>query len=225
MENKQRNGFIFYRSFRESMDVLSDADKLTMYEAITFYALDFFEPNLSGFPLSLFKLIRPQIDANSKRWRNGCMGADFGKLGGAPIGNKNAARTTPKQPQDNPKTTPKEKEKVKEKVKDKDNIKEKEIDKENSLPSVSDETNLRPPAEIEFYKAMENNCPTLLKMKQPITYEQLCLLEKTYPRKKVLGIFTAMENYVDLTKKHKSAYLTAKTWLNRDNNPIKSIQR
>jgi hypothetical protein len=41
MESKrQRDTFIFYRSFKESMSDLSDADKLIMYEAITDYSLD-----------------------------------------------------------------------------------------------------------------------------------------------------------------------------------------
>ena len=36
-ENSQRDTFIFYRSFKESMNELSDADKLIMYEAISDY--------------------------------------------------------------------------------------------------------------------------------------------------------------------------------------------
>ena len=81
MDNS-RDTFIFYRSFKESMDDLSDADKLIMYEAISDYSLDLKEPELTGFPKALFKLIRPILDANIQRWRNGCKG-------GAPKGNKN----------------------------------------------------------------------------------------------------------------------------------------
>lgn len=77
-----RDTFIFYRSFKESIDDLPDADKLVMYEAITDYSLDMKEPELTGFPKALFSLIRPFLDANTQRWRNGCKG-------GAPKGNKN----------------------------------------------------------------------------------------------------------------------------------------
>ena len=64
------------------MSDLSDADKLIMYEAITDDSLDMKEPELTGFPKALFSLIRPFLDANTQRWKNGCKG-------GAPKGNKN----------------------------------------------------------------------------------------------------------------------------------------
>jgi len=46
----------------------------------------------------MFSLIKPQLEANYKRFLNGKKGADFGKLGGRP--------KTPKKPLDNPKLTP-----------------------------------------------------------------------------------------------------------------------
>ena len=103
----ERGSFIFYRSFKESLEDLSDSDKLIMYEAISDYALDKIEPKLTGFPSALFKLIKPQLEANWRKFENGCKGANHGNKGGAPKGNKNASKeqTTPKQPQDNGKTT------------------------------------------------------------------------------------------------------------------------
>jgi hypothetical protein len=44
------------------------------------------------------------LEANRKRWENGCKGGEFGNRGGAPKGNTNAR----KQPRNNPKTTPNE---------------------------------------------------------------------------------------------------------------------
>lgn len=96
-----RDTFIFYRSFKESMKDLSDGDKLIMYEAISDYSLDMTEPELTGFPKALFALIRPILDANIRRWRNGCKG-------GAPVGNKNnrySQSTTKVQPTNNQSTT------------------------------------------------------------------------------------------------------------------------
>ncbi|MCS2480495.1 hypothetical protein DXB21_22595 [Bacteroides faecis] len=94
-ENSQRDTFIFYRSFKESMNELSDADKLIMYEAISDYSLDMKEPELTGFPKALFSIIRPIIDANWKRYHNGCKG-------GAPSesmrGNQNARKRTENKP-------------------------------------------------------------------------------------------------------------------------------
>ena len=102
---EQRESFVFYRSFKDAMEVLNDTDKLIVYEAIADYALNMQEPHLSGFPRSLFTLIKPQLDANWRRYENGKRGAEHGAKGGAPIGNANASKgntTTPKQPQNNP---------------------------------------------------------------------------------------------------------------------------
>jgi hypothetical protein len=96
-DNKQRDTFIFYRSFKEGINELSDADKLIMYEAISDYSLDMKEPELTGFPKALFSIIRPIIDANWQRYENGCKG-------GAPKGNKNnrfSKSTTEIQPNKN----------------------------------------------------------------------------------------------------------------------------
>ena len=107
-----RDSFIFYRSFQEAIDGCSKEDQLVIYKAIANYALDRIEPELSGVAKVVWVLIKPQLDANWKRFYNGCKGAEFGVKGGAPKGNKNAykGKTTPKQPQVNPlaveKTTP-----------------------------------------------------------------------------------------------------------------------
>ena len=122
-ESKQRDTFIFYRSFKESMNELSDADRLIMYEAISDYSLDMKEPELTGFPKALFSIIRPIIDANWQRYNNGCKG-------GAPKGNKNnrfSKSTTEVQPKVNQSTT-----EVQPNKNDNDNNKE-EIVKEKSI--------------------------------------------------------------------------------------------
>lgn len=134
-ENRQRDTFIFYRSFKESMTDLSDADKLIMYEAITDYSLDMKEPELTGFPKALFSLIRPFLDANTQRWKNGCKG-------GAPSeslkGNQNARKRTKNEPDSNQKRTKNKANKNKDKNKDK-NIDKEKIVKEKNI-SLSDRT-------------------------------------------------------------------------------------
>ena len=139
-ENSQRDTFIFYRSFKESMNELSDADKLIMYEAISDYSLDMKEPELTGFPKALFSIIRPIIDANWQRYNNGCKG-------GAPKGNKNnrfSKSTTEVQPKVNQSTTevqPKYKLIYNDNVNDNKNknIEKEKIIKEKGL-SLSDRT-------------------------------------------------------------------------------------
>ena len=103
-----RDSFSFSRIFKDAINDLPDADKLVMYEAITDYALDLKEPNLTGFQKIAFDLIRQKLDQSIKRWQNGCKGGMHGNKGGAPNGNKNASKknnpkTTANQPQNNPK--------------------------------------------------------------------------------------------------------------------------
>ena len=134
----RRDTFIFYRSFKESMKDLSDQDKLVMYEAISDYSLDLKEPDLTGFPKALFSLIRPILDANIQRWKNG-------RKGGAPVGNFNAKKTTEKQPKNNQEITekqPKNNQETTEKQpnKDKDVNKDKDKNKDKNKEGAKDES-------------------------------------------------------------------------------------
>ncbi|MDY5110763.1 DUF6291 domain-containing protein [Faecalicoccus sp.] len=83
-----RDNFIFYRSFYEGAKVLKDSDRLKLYEAIFEYALDNTEPKLKGYPLGMFSMARPQLDANNKRYQDGLKGAEHGKKGGRHKKNK-----------------------------------------------------------------------------------------------------------------------------------------
>lgn len=69
-----KDSFIFYRSFFESlvgMDKNSQADCLM---ALADYALNGNEPNLTPEVRMFFTLVKPQVDANKKRFENGCKG-------------------------------------------------------------------------------------------------------------------------------------------------------
>lgn len=99
-----RDSFIFYRSFAEAIGSLSNRDRLRLFDALIAYALDDVEPDLSGAARGMFMLIRPQIDANNRRYENGKKGAEHGSKGGRP---KNP-KETPNEPQENPKETPNE---------------------------------------------------------------------------------------------------------------------
>lgn len=93
-----RDSFVFYRSFAEAIRKLkSDDERLTIYEAIIDYALDDIEPDVDNVPDMAFTLIKPQIDANNRKYANG-------KKGGRP---KNQTETKPKPKQNQPKTKPK----------------------------------------------------------------------------------------------------------------------
>lgn len=67
--------FVFYRSFRDAIDEMNDADKLATLLAICDYALYGVEPELeSPMPRAIFTVARPSIDANNTRRINGGKG-------------------------------------------------------------------------------------------------------------------------------------------------------
>ena len=100
-KDKVRQGFTFFRSFRDAVAMTDPDEQLVLYKAIADYALDQTEPDISTLG-SLGKLcwtaIRPNIESGLIRFRNGCKG-------GAPKGNRNACKTTRKQAGINLKTT------------------------------------------------------------------------------------------------------------------------
>lgn len=69
---KIRESFIFYRSFFDAIKELESEKKAEIYDAIFSYSFEEKEPILKGISASIFTLIKPQLDANRKRFENGC---------------------------------------------------------------------------------------------------------------------------------------------------------
>lgn len=90
-----RDSFIFYRSFFESFEGLSKKDRLILFEAVCNYALNDIEPELNGIPLAIFKLLKPQLDANIRRYENGCKGGRPKKTETKPKQNLTKTKTKP----------------------------------------------------------------------------------------------------------------------------------
>ena len=106
---KMRDGFVFYRSFFECFEDLSKKDKLILFDALCNYALNDIEPELTGVPAAIFKLLKPQVDANNRRYENG-------KKGGRPKETKDKPNQNLNETKDKPKEQVKDKVKVKDKV-------------------------------------------------------------------------------------------------------------
>lgn len=66
-----RDSFIFYRSFYESIKELPEENQLNVYKAISNYALNQEEIKLDVISKAIFSLIKPQLDANYKKYENG----------------------------------------------------------------------------------------------------------------------------------------------------------
>jgi hypothetical protein len=95
---RMRDSFVFYRSFFEAligMDKDSQADCLM---ALADYALNGKEPDLTPEVRMFFTLVKPQLDANSKRFENGCKG-------GRPKKPNNNLEETKTKPNNNQKET------------------------------------------------------------------------------------------------------------------------
>jgi len=110
----KRDAFVFYRSFSEAISGLPDDARLAVYDAIVGYGLNAEYSTCTNDPVvnGFLCLIKPQIDANNRRYENGCKGGRPRKaddLKGERKPNKNQTETKPK---------PKEKDKDKDKDKD-----------------------------------------------------------------------------------------------------------
>lgn len=94
----ERDSFVFYRSFEECISELDPECQIECYKAIVRYALDGIEPEANGVVMAMFRAIKPQIDANNKRFVDGKKGAEYGKLGGRPKKDKNPIGVIDKNP-------------------------------------------------------------------------------------------------------------------------------
>lgn len=85
----ERDSFIFYRSFYESVKEIPEEEQLQTYKLIIEYALNGVEIDIKGIPRAIFALVKPQIDANTKRYENGKKG------GRKPKQNQNETKSKP----------------------------------------------------------------------------------------------------------------------------------
>jgi len=70
----QRESFIFYESFGDAIDDLPDAEQLQLYRAIRKFSTTGEELELTGIAKSFWKLMKPQLEANNKRFSDGNKG-------------------------------------------------------------------------------------------------------------------------------------------------------
>lgn len=73
-EKIERDSFVFYRSFYEAIKDLDKNEQSDLLSAICELALNGNEIELNGISSTIFKLIKPQINANLKRYKNGSKG-------------------------------------------------------------------------------------------------------------------------------------------------------
>lgn len=140
-----RDSVLFYRSFYDALKNIPSDERLKVYDAIMEYGMYDRNPDLDGVALAIFLLAKPQIDANNKRYENGCKAKK----------KRTVSETEANTKQDSSECEAKEKEKEKEKVKVKDN------NKIFKPPSVDDVrayctergNNVDPQSFVDFYES------------------------------------------------------------------------
>lgn len=70
----KKESFVYYRSFWDAIRTRPDNERLALYDAIFLYAFEGKQSELQGVEYSIFTLIKPQIDANHRKWENGFKG-------------------------------------------------------------------------------------------------------------------------------------------------------
>ena len=69
-----KDSFIFYRSFYEAICGVNEKKQLKLFHAIAKMALNNDEIELKSIEKVIFTLIKPQLEANNKRYLDGCKG-------------------------------------------------------------------------------------------------------------------------------------------------------
>lgn len=77
----ERLSFTFYRSFYEAIEDLPKSKQLEVYRAIMRFGFDGEDTELAGVSAAVFKIIRPILEKNLKKFKNGCKGGEYGILG------------------------------------------------------------------------------------------------------------------------------------------------
>jgi hypothetical protein len=71
LTEQKRDSFIIYRSFYEAILDLPKESQTKVWEAICEYSLNFKDIELSGIESTIFKLIKPNLEANRRKFING----------------------------------------------------------------------------------------------------------------------------------------------------------
>ena len=70
----KKDSFIVYRSFYIGLTALKNRDRLQLYDAIFEYGLNTKEIELKPLPKAMFHMIKPQLEANHRKFINGSKG-------------------------------------------------------------------------------------------------------------------------------------------------------
>jgi hypothetical protein len=210
MSEDKRESMVIYRSFYDSIRLLSVEDQAAIWDAVFNRGFYNKKPNLQGMAFAVWLLIEPQIEANLRKYLNG---------------------KRPKTKQTRSKTEANTKQsgsKHEGNVNDNVNVNVNDNDIKERTPKYSkfydNEILLAANPEyemfIEFlYGENETGEPlkNVLKLPKQFSYKKWQNLKSEYFDRgvKVTPIILAMENYNKL-QNNTDAYLTCRNWIERD---------
>ena len=131
-----RDSFIFYRSFFDASKALNQIQKAQLFDAICEFALNQNQTKMEPMVSAFFSLIKPQLEANNKRYENGKKG---GRSKTKTKPNLNQDQTKP-EPNVNVNVNVNDNYNVKKEINTKEKIKEILVSAHPNIPSF--ETNI-----------------------------------------------------------------------------------
>ena len=228
MKECKEESFVFYASFYDALLDFPEDVQFAVLKETARYGIYGGEPRLTGISAALFKLIRPQLDANRKR-------RAVGRNGGAPKGNQNAKKKTEgneekttdgcikkttngrikKQPNENvnenENVNDNENENVNENVNENENV------KITALTSVNNTHALRTSEQSKNFDVwLTDKCPYIAKHYTLPTDTELQKLVDQFGAQMVADVCEQIENRADLRKKYTNLYRTLLNWLKRE---------
>ena len=78
------DSFVFYASFKEALELVPNEEYAGCVRCVLEYAFNGNDISKTQMEKIIMALVKPQIDANRKRRKNGEKGKEFGSLGGRP---------------------------------------------------------------------------------------------------------------------------------------------
>lgn len=196
MEN--RDSCVFYASWLDAIEAMPDNVRGEALMAILVYALRGETTEKQGAMTKvIMAMVKPQIEANNKRYENGCKGGEYGKLGGRP-----RKEITPNKPQENPYN---------------DNVNDNVNVNVNDNESVCDKSHNNAPTHThEGFKKFIDFCrakaPLSLAFEEPLSVEVFDWLVAKYGLYKVQCCASDLHNK-EAYKKNRNANNTYKHWI------------
>ena len=218
-----RDTTVFYKSFVDAIETQSKEIQAEIYHLVFDYAFNGTEPNQEEYnsvSIAMFMLMRPQIDANNKKYENGKKG---GRTKAEPNDNQTETKSKPNDNQTVTKEEPKS-EKAEPNVNDNVNVNVNvnENDNVNENANVLKDVSSEP----EETPATEPTSPTVAeivlndKSKAKITQAEVDQWKKLYPAVDVLQELRKMTAWCEAnptkrkTKRGIKAFIV--NWLSRE---------